>query len=398
MGKAIGRRKWLVAVPLWLALSVFAADQTRLELPDHPELGIDVFREKRCIECHSIWNEGGKIGPDLSKAMKEKSFYQILGLFWNHFPRMVAEMKARGLTIEEMKPDELKHLVAYLYYLNYFDAAGEFRRGRTAFKERQCVNCHTLGDEERKIGPPLDKFRWMISPVYLGTQMWNHRPMMRERFAEKQLVMPVFEKSDLADLLAYIRGMSIGESEDRVYLEPGSPNRGKQVFDDKKCSTCHSVYGEGGDKAPDLASVQLSKGIAELTATLWNHLDKMEAAYRELAMPFPEFQPQEMGDLLTYLYFIRFFDEDGNVAAGEALFREKGCASCHGEPGKGGEQAPDLALSDVDFGSFEFGARIWNHADQMGKMFEEELIAWPTFKDNEMRDLIFYLRSKAKQK
>ena len=87
----------------------------------------------------------------------------------------------------------------------------------------------------------------------------------------------------------------------------------------------------------------------------------------------------------------------GDPEKGEKTFSAKGCASCHSVGGKGSSDGIDLVLSDVDFGSYDFAARIWNHAGLMGDLFKKEIIAWPTFRDDEMRALIHYLRAEASE-
>lgn len=390
-------KRWVLLICVFLAALVMAARAADIILPDHPERGIAVFKKKHCVECHSIWNEGGQIGPELSNIVRDKSFYQIIGLLWNHFPRMATEMKKLRIgVVEKMNADDMQHLIAYLYYLNFFDGSGDFKKGEILFKDKNCVQCHSVGGAEKKIGPPLDSLGWATSPVYLGSAMWNHRAIMQKLFLETGLPLPVFDKHDLSDLLAYIAGMSVGESNQRRYLEPGNANSGKQIFAAKKCVVCHSVHGQGGHGASDLGTIRLSMGISELTALLWNHSAKMEGVDAKGGMEFPKLEPQEMADLLTYLYFTSFFEEQGNAEEGRRIFKEKGCSSCHSIQGHGGNVAPDLAFSDVGFKSFEFAARIWNHMEGMNELFRDEMIAWPVLQGNEMRDLIFFLRSGTK--
>jgi nitric oxide reductase subunit C len=375
-----------------------STEATDYPLPDQPEKGIEIFKEKNCVSCHSIWGVGGNIGPDLSRAVKDKSFYQIVGLLWNHSSKMFEKMKEEEIAFNKMSAEEVEYLTAYLYYLNFFDSPGDFERGKILYLQRKCVICHSIGGGKKGVGPRLDRYGWMISPVYLGTSMWNHRSKMKDYFMEKNISIPEFGEQDITDILTYIRGISIGETEDRKYLQPGNPNSGKEIFIRKKCNTCHAIFGKGTGYGPDLGEEKLSKSITALTAVLWNHLDKMEAMYNDLGLTLPEFKPQEMADLLTYLYYISFFEKGGNVVNGKKVFNEKGCAQCHGVSGKGESAAPDLSLSDVEFGSFEFASRIWNHTEKMGEIFSSELIAWPIFRDDEMRDLISYLQSMSGKK
>ena len=389
------RQLILCGVSLILTASALA-DNDQKVLPDRPERGIQIFTEKNCIKCHSIWGVGGTMGPDLPEAVRGRDFYQVIGLLWNHSPRMFLRMEQEGIPAQGMNATEMNDLIAFLYYLNFFAPPGDYGRGETLFKSKNCIQCHSLGEGKSKAGPSLDKFGLMISPVFLGTYLWNHREGMATVFKMNGIELPVFDQSDLADILAYIRGESIDETENRKYLEPGNPDKGRSIFEEKKCNQCHAVFGKGGKRAPDLGTTQLSKNTTEIIGILWNHLDKMGKMYKELGLQLPKFEPQEMADLLTYLYFNDFYDENGDTARGQVVYQEKGCMTCHSVPGKEGKLAPDLAASDVIFEPFDFAARIWNHTQKMGIVFEESLIVWPIFSDDEMRDLIFYLKSKSK--
>src|SRR5512147_380593 len=60
------------------------------------------------------------------------------------------------------------------------------------------------------------------------------------------------------------------------YFIPGDPKSGMKTFFEKGCGRCHSVLGEGGRTAPDLARApggHLSS--AEMLAAMWNHAPAM---------------------------------------------------------------------------------------------------------------------------
>ena len=88
----------------------------------------------------------------------------------------------------------------------------------------------------------------------------------------------------------------------------------------------------------------------------------------------------------------------GDPVKGEQLFETKACVDCHSFNGEGGEDAPPLDPMTGHLSAREIAAmsgQIWNHLPEMLEHFEEEGIAFPTFSDEEMADLIAYLHGGA---
>jgi len=86
--------------------------------------------------------------------------------------------------------------------------------------------------------------------------------------------------------------------------------------------------------------------------------------------------------------------EIGNVQDGRELFVSQGCAMCHTYKGRGGADAPELDFMRGRLTASEIAnmsGLLWNHVPTMMAAFEEEGIPFPTFKKNEMADLIAYL-------
>jgi cytochrome c2 len=79
-----------------------------------------------------------------------------------------------------------------------------------------------------------------------------------------------------------------------------------------------------------------------------------------------------------------------DVAAGQALIEQKGCANCHGILGSGGRQGPDLLRIARGKGAAELLADMWNHVPQMvAALLSGERL--PALTGTEMRDLVGYL-------
>ncbi len=96
------------------------------------------------------------------------------------------------------------------------------------------------------------------------------------------------------------------------------------------------------------------------------------------------FRSGEMGTLLSYIWARQFFENSGDTARGEKVFREKSCAACH----QG--QAPRLA---GEFTTMRMSSALWNHGPAMLQQMSSRGIPWPRFNDRDMADLVSYLNS-----
>lgn len=79
-----------------------------------------------------------------------------------------------------------------------------------------------------------------------------------------------------------------------------------------------------------------------------------------------------------------------DVAAGQALIQEKGCANCHGILGPGGRQGPDLLHTARGKSAPDLLADMWNHVPQMvAALLAGERL--PPLTAAELRDVVGYL-------
>src|SRR4030042_1720899 len=98
---------------------------------------------------------------------------------------------------------------------------------------------------------------------------------------------------------------TMGAERKGEYLLLGDIKEGWKVFTLKKCSTCHSIWGEGGKGGPDLGVLPESyAGAAELAALMWNHAPEMWGRMAGRTIPVQRIERQEMADLFAFLYFL----------------------------------------------------------------------------------------------
>lgn len=399
-----GRRKpvlpwwlWVVGLGLMAAPSRVTADAGHDLLPQSPLAGREVFVQKGCVVCHSVNGSGGTLGPDLAVAAGGKHFLQLAGLLWNHTPRMMEVLQKKGKSWPELSPDEMTRIFAYLYSLNYFEPTGDFAKGRQLFHDLNCIVCHSVGNQGGSVGPALDQYAGEASTLALASALWNHGPKMRRQLPQNHMPMPLFVDAEMADVLAYIRGASLTPPGTPHYLAPGSPLRGESLFQSKGCIRCHSIRGHGGEVGPDLATKPISVNAATLAGILWNHSSLMEEKMQEKGIPFISMTPEEMGDILSYLYYLEYTETRGDPAHGAKLFlHDRGCGLCHTEGNKGGPgAAPDLRRSELIQSPGALAAAMWNHAATMLPRMKQKNVAWPLFEKNDLADILAYLQQAA---
>jgi mono/diheme cytochrome c family protein len=372
------------------AASAPAAERT---VPD-PVEGSRFFVTKGCVVCHAVDGEGGKIGPDLGRVSTGQTLLGIAAAMWNHSPRMTERIKEVRVPRPKLTPEEMGDLFAFLNYTGYFDPPGDPGRGADLFRNRSCIRCHAVGGVGGSLGPGLDRFKRYISPIVLAAAMWNHGPQMRAVMEQAGITRPQLSGADIADVMAYIRATGGGGPEAGVYLLPGNPETGRQLFQQKRCAVCHGPEGRGG-VGPNLRHTreEFHRGLTPVAALMWNHGPRIWDKMAEMAVPFPTLTGQEMADLVAFLYTLHYFDEPGSVSRGREVFGSKGCAGCHGATGRGSGGGPDLTGKLGAGPAVAIAAAMWNHGAAMEQVVRARGLPWPNLDGRELADIVAFLRA-----
>ncbi len=390
--------RWLRTLAVFVVCSPMAPPASWAQSPQSfigdPTAGRRIFVERGCEDCHSIWGNGGTLGPDFALVGAGRSLQQLAGLFWNHTPRMIQTVRQRGVQWPRFTETELADIISYIYYVKLFDEPGDPDLGERWFREKRCVECHAVGGTGASVGPALDDYARYIAPIVLAEGMWNQGPAMQAQQAALGIPMPIFVGRELADIQAYIRRNSTLRERDLVFLEPPDPNAGQQLFASKGCIRCHGAGGGGTRFGPDLHGATQRLQVSEIAGQLWNHSFQMAAAMRARGIAFPQFQGTEMADVIAFLYYLRFHETGGDVRGGELVYVQKGCSNCHAGTGRAAI-GPDLARSETVLTLLGLATAMWNHAPGMYDVIQVEEVEWPRFEGDEMRDLSVYLRSLA---
>jgi mono/diheme cytochrome c family protein len=355
-----------------------------------PVRGQTLFAAKSCVSCHAVRGAGGNIGPDLGRTPIKASFYEIASRMWNHSLAMDEKMREFRVPRPSFQDNELGDLIAFLYFLNYFDEPGDPRIGKILFSEKHCIQCHAVDGEGGSEGPGLNELPRGVSPLRIAQDLWNHGPAMMRSIRRKGLSVPVFKDGEIIDLFAYLR--SHGERQTaREFQSAGDPGRGKQLFESKECLRCHDVFGSEPNIGPDLGRSEMRGSVTQLAGRMWNHWAGMAEAMEALEIPLPEFEGEELAELFAYLFISRYDGEPGDPERGRTYYQDQWCAACHGLDGEGAGIGPALRGVTSRETREQVVQRMWNHAPEMLEEMGNQKIEWPRITARELADLLAFL-------
>jgi len=166
-----------------------------------PGLGQAVF-DRTCVTCHSFGPEKSKV--DLLRQSSPTSITDYIAEMWNHAP----EMRARGGNTVRLEEGDMRNLIAYLFAQRFFAETGNVKRGQKVYESKNCATCHEL-QRQTKNAPDLTRATDAYSPITLTASAWRHGPEMLRAMKQEKLAWPEFEKSEMADLIAYLNSRII---------------------------------------------------------------------------------------------------------------------------------------------------------------------------------------------
>jgi len=247
--------------------------------------GWKVFNKKNCVQCHSIWGEGGKEGPDLRTSFEiYVTQPRLAALMWNHWPAMWARISAKKIPLKKIDNKEMADLFAFLYFIGYMAEPGDPRKGEKVMEIKPCGNCHNVREGRKE-----DLSRWgtFFDPILWAQMMWNYAPQMEQEMKRKGLPSIKFKGNEMSDLVAYIRSFS--PKVEKAYLfsiryfdKSGDVDWGKTLFVKKQCIVCHNKEA----KRLDLSRLKGQISPIFMAQTLWNHGSEMLERMRNKKIPW----------------------------------------------------------------------------------------------------------------
>ena len=360
------------------ALALYAASAAVLPvIPGDSTRGARIFESEQCIKCHAVNGRGGRIGLDLGRTVNRAyTPAQLASTMWNHAPVMFGAIKAAGIETPKLSPENAADLFAFFYSARFFDRPGQPSQGKELFLEKRCGVCHGISESRAEGAPPVAKWESLGDPVLLVQQMWNHSYRMRQAFARRKLEWQSLTSGQLDDILQYLR--SLPETAHLVaHFSNTSGQQGEKVFEGKGCINCHKGALALEDRLKNMT-------LTDIAVDMWNHAPRM------LDQP-PTLSPEEMRQLLSYLWMRQFVYPGGSIAGGKKVFEERRCAECHAGGTHGAPQLPGQAHK---YSEVTIISALWRHGPQMLNRMQQAGIPWPSFGGpQEVANLIAYLNS-----
>lgn len=351
--------------------------------------GRNILNDRQCLACHSIAGEGAATAADLGRrsVRSEHSPAGLAALMWSHGPAMWDQMRSQSMQISPLSETDADDLFAYFWSLRYFDPRGEAIRGKRVFTSKQCDTCHSLTLEAPPgEGPPVSEWAGLSDPGLWAQQLWNHSRAMERTMVERGMDWPEFSEQEMVDLLVYLQNLPPTRDDSRQ-LDFSSPQAGGTMFRTEACATCHSFDPEPSGKDSLSGSRSDFNTITGFTAAMWNHASDSRIQASHLGAQRETFSADEMGDLISYVYFSGGFEEEGDPAKGRSLFLKKGCQSCHGDSEAGQPPIENAGR----FSAARMASAVWSHGPEMAEDMQKTGLKWPTLSGREMADLIAFL-------
>lgn len=252
------------------------------EKPGDAGRGKRIFIEKSCSRCHNI-SAGTK---DIAKPVTEWSGIGdpivLTAAMWNHAADMRGELGKQGIKSPEVTGQDLTDLLVYLRNLSQVkDFVSSFqttsgKNGALLFRDKGCAKCHTT---DASIGKHVSG----ETLTDVAAHLWGHGLKLPDATTR-------LNPGEMRELISYVWA-------EKFFEGGGDAGRGRKVFVNKQCATCHD---SGLNGAPPLSGGSPVSG-STMVAALWHHGPQMLALMLDKKIRWPRFEGNEMADLIVYL-------------------------------------------------------------------------------------------------
>ena len=274
-----------------------------LDAPGDAAIGERLFRDKQCQTCHSLGGRGGKQGPALDGYSKYASpIFLSVGL-WNHGKAMAGVMETLRISRPTFDKNNIPDLFAYIRSFGrgverIYAQPGSPRNGEKLFLQKRCIECHSVTPQGDPTRANLRARLIKGSLMSIAGAMWNHGPKMWADMARRGIPTSSLTAEEMSDIIGYLYFLQFIDP-------PGVAERGRIVFQEKRCGKCHVAPEKGVAQGPDFAKSDKLKTQLEVVTEMWNHASTMEEKMLKESLEWPVFRGGEMADLMAYLTSLR---------------------------------------------------------------------------------------------
>jgi mono/diheme cytochrome c family protein len=245
--------------------------------------GKQAFAAKHCADCHGISSASSAGGPPVAKWESLADPAALAQQMWNHGGQMKQAFERKKVAWSQLSGQDLADILVYLQNLpetRQLKENFQFPQsdsGERLFTSKGCAGCHTGKNA-------LETKLRNQTLTEIAADMWNHEPNATSP-------PPTFSQEEMRQLLSYIWARQYFRGE-------GDAARGKQVFAQKACGSCH---GKAGNSAPNLAKGKDAYSDITIVSSLWQHGPGMLQTMEQRKVAWPRFTTQQMADLIAYL-------------------------------------------------------------------------------------------------
>ncbi len=328
-----------------------------------------LFRESRCVSCHTFKGRGGKLANELecfgSKSRAAWTAEYLLDPS-RHFP-------ASRMPRYRFTPPQARALAAYLTteLRCQTDPAPPLEPASPAEAQRLirrygCHGCHDIPGFEQAgpVGAELDGFADKPAQrLDFGTEaalprtwkQWTFAKLKKPRRFRETLKMPdyEFEDAEILNLTVFLRSLTARtvpaayrhDTVEAAYRPEGAFGR---LVEELRCLDCHRIRGTGAAIGPDLTF----EGSRVRRAWLEDFLANPQPLrlYLEERMPRFRLTKPEIQTIASYIGAVLVADWPPSgplprqlAARGRALYYERyACHACHQIGDQGGAVGPEL--------------------------------------------------------
>lgn len=337
--------------------------------------GGQVLRARGCTQCHAEGGGAGRASPDLARRFSRRyTPVALAAVLWNHGrPDWDPEGRPAGLAASApVTEQEVADLFAWFAARRYFERTGDAARGKRLFQQKGCGECHGIARSPRPDAPAVAAWRVLRDPAAFALAMWNRPPRMAAAFSRTGVRCPPISGSEMTDLLIYLENLSPVRRKPPAFAISGFA-AGETAFRAVGCGACHS----GKNRLENRFAYLTPSDVA---AALWNHGRNAGAAHT----------PATYGQMAAILTYVWMSSAAGDARRGEALFRKKACAQCHGDAPPAIDAAPGSCGGHPAIG---FTAALLNRRAAMQAGISASRLRWPKLGRTDMEDLVAYFQS-----